>query len=138
MAIITFTYSALLSAVFIPALTMFVVFMALTGYFFLTSKKQDSGETHIEEKVQSPFQIAPALKFALFILMIKFIAALGIAYKDLIPQEIFYYGLAVISGLADVDAITQTMAANAKSGELAHIIAGTTILVAVMSNNLVK
>ncbi len=137
-AIIAFTYSALLAAVFIPALAMFVVFIGLTGYFYLTSKKQASQEVHIEEKVQSPFQIAPALKFAAFILMIKFIAALGIAYKDLIPQEIFYYGLAIISGLADVDAITQTMSANAKSGELAALIAGTTILIAVMSNNLVK
>ena len=137
-AIITFTYSALLAAVFVPAFVMFAVFMGLTGYFYLTSKKQASQEVHIEEKVQSPFQIAPALKFAAFILMIKFIAALGIAYKDLIPQEIFYYGLAVISGLADVDAITQTMAGNAKSGELAAVIAGTTILIAVMSNNLVK
>lgn len=138
MAIITFTYSALLAAVFIPAFIMFSVFMALTWYFFLTSKKQAVQEVHIEEKVQSPFQIAPAIKFALFILMIKFIAALWIAYKDLIPQELFYYGLAIISGLADVDAITQTMSGNAKSWELASVIAGTTILIAVMSNNLVK
>lgn len=91
MAIVAFTYSALLAAIFIPALAMFVVFMGLTGYFYLTSKKQASQESHIEDKVQSPFQIAPALKFAAFILMIKFISALGLAYKDIIPLELFYY-----------------------------------------------
>lgn len=40
--------------------------------------------------------------------------------------------------MADVDAITQTMSSNAKDGLVAASLAVTTILIAVMSNNMVK
>jgi uncharacterized membrane protein (DUF4010 family) len=50
--------------------------MVFTGYFYFTSRNEKSAKIHIEEKVQSPFRISPALKFAGFILMIKFIAAI--------------------------------------------------------------
>jgi len=137
-AIVGFVYVSLLSFIFIPALVMFVIFIACTGYFYYTSKQQKQEKLSIEEKVQSPFQIAPALKFAWFILIIKFIAAIGIIYKDVWGEGLFYYTLGIISGLADVDAITQTMASDAGSGSIGIVVAGTTILIAVMSNNLVK
>ena len=137
-AIVWFVYASLLGFIFIPALVMFVIFMACTWYFYVTSKNQKSGETHIEEKVESPFRLAPALKFAGFILMIKFIAAIGIIYKDIWGEGLFYYTLWIISGLADVDAITQTMASDAWAGSIGIVVAGTTILIAVMSNNIVK
>ncbi|NDK09366.1 DUF4010 domain-containing protein [Candidatus Gracilibacteria bacterium] len=137
-AIVAFVYASLLSFIFIPALVMFVIFMLCTGYFYYTSKKESSDKLSIEEKVQSPFSITPALKFAGFILLIKFIAAIGIIYKDIWGEGLFYYTLGIVSGLADVDAITQTMASDASSGGLGIVVAGTTILIAVMSNNLVK
>lgn len=43
-----------------------------------------------------------------------------------------------MSGLADVDAITQTMASNAKEGLIVASLAVSTILIAVMANNMVK
>lgn len=138
MAIIAFVASGLLWAIFFPLILMFGTYIALTLYFFFTSKQDPNSVSHIEEKVKSPFRLAPALKFAAFIVMIKFIAALGIAYEGAIPQQVFYYGLGLISGLADVDAITQTMSSNAASWELALLLAGTTIIIAVISNNLVK
>ena len=63
-AIVAFVYASLLSFIFIPALVMFVIFMLCTGYFYYTSKKESSDKLSIEEKVQSPFSITPALKFA--------------------------------------------------------------------------
>lgn len=137
-AIVGFVYASLLSFIFIPALVMFAIFMALTGYFYFTSKKETSSNPKIEEKVESPFRIAPALKFAGLILMIKFIAAIGIIYKDIWGEWLFYYTLWVVSWLADVDAITQTMASDAWAGWIGIVVAGTTILIAVMSNNIVK
>ena len=137
--IVGFTYTALLSTIFLPAMIMFFVFMMCTLYFYLTSQKQTSQSlSHIEEKIQSPFRLSPALKFAWLILAIKFIAGLGIIYKDIWGESLFYYTLGIISWLADVDAITQTMSADAKNWALWVAVAGTTILIAVMSNNMVK
>ncbi len=44
----------------------------------------------------------------------------------------------MISGLADVDAITMDMAGKSLDGSLTLVIASTTILIATMSNNIVK
>lgn len=44
----------------------------------------------------------------------------------------------MISGLADVDAITMDMAGKSLDGSLSLVIASTTILIATMSNNIVK
>ena len=63
-----------------------------------------------QENIRSPFRIAPALKFASLIVLIKFISGVGIVYKDVWGEGLFYSALGIISGLADVDAITQTMA----------------------------
>lgn len=78
------------------------------------------------------------MKFASLIVLIKFLAILGKVYENMIPPEISNYGLALISGLADVDAINMTYATGAKAGDFTTIIAATTILIAVMSNNVVK
>ena len=71
----------------------------------------------MEEKTeyQSPFQLLPAFQFAGLVVAIKFIAGIGLTYKAFLDEKIFYYGLGAMSGLADVDAITQDMAS--KSAE---------------------
>lgn len=71
-------------------------------------------------------------------MVIKFLSILGNVYQHQIPPEISNYGLALISGLADVDAINMAYSGNAKAGITTIIIAATTILIAVMSNNVVK
>jgi uncharacterized membrane protein (DUF4010 family) len=92
----------------------------------------------IEEKVKSPFSLAPALKFWLFILFIKFVAWIGLLYKEVFLWDFFYYIFWIISWFADVDAITQTMATQSHEGSVVAKLAITTILLAVMSNNIVK
>ncbi len=59
-------------------------------------------------------------------------------YQHIIDPKIFYYALGMISGLADVDAITMDMAGKSLDGSLTLVIASTTILIATMSNNIVK
>ena len=70
--------------------------------------------------------------------MIKFISGVGIIYKDIWGENIFYSALGIISGLADVDAITQTMATDSQRGLITLGVAASTIVLAVMSNNFVK
>lgn len=136
-AVVAVLYFALLADIFVPALVMLVVFLAITGYYMYHAKDEVE-DVHLEKRVQSPFKILPAIKFAGLILIIKFLAGLGIIYKDIFPEGIFYYTLGLVSGLADVDAITMTMSSDAKTGGIAGAVAATTILIAVMSNNLVK
>jgi uncharacterized membrane protein (DUF4010 family) len=62
---------------------------------------------------ESPFRLIPAMQFALVIVVVKFISGLGLIYKDILDPRIFNYALGAISGLADVDAITQDMASKA-------------------------
>ena len=72
------------------------------------------------------------------IVVVKFLSGLGIIYKAYLDPSIWNYALGAISGLADVDAITQDMASKASEGNIALMIAASTILIAAMSNNVVK
>lgn len=59
-------------------------------------------------------------------------------FEHIIPPEVSNYGIALISGLADVDGVNATYSGNARDGITSLIIASTTIIIAVMSNNVVK
>lgn len=130
---------ALIREISIPAWMMFLALLWSVWYFYFISKSKTANKTvSIENNIESPFSIAPALKFALFILFIKFVAWIGILYKEVWWEWVFYYVLWIISWLADVDAITQTMAVEAWVWNIAWTVATYTILIAVISNNLVK
>jgi uncharacterized membrane protein (DUF4010 family) len=135
----TFYNPLLVSAIFLPALVMFVTLSTSAYYFYTRAKKERL--VKIEEKentYESPFRIVPALQFALIVVVIKFFAGIGVIYSAFVPEKIFYSLLGLVSGLADVDAITQTMASNSLLGNPTLLVAASTILIAVMSNNLVK
>jgi len=129
----------LISSIWLPSLLMLFAFILFILFSYFKSKDLVKS-THIssEDKMKSPFSITPALKFGLFILFIKFIAWIWLLYKDVIGGDYFYYVLGIISWFADVDAITQTMTLQAKDGLVLGALAVSTILLAVMSNNIVK
>ena len=138
-AIVGFFSLALFHSIIIPWAAMFGAFLLATGYFYLKSLGEKSKkQANIENNVRSPFRIAPALQFAAIIVLIKFVSGVGIIYKDIWGENIFYSALGIISGLADVDAITQTMAVDAGRGLITFSVAASTVLLAVMSNNFVK
>jgi len=138
-AIVLFFSSSLFWAILIPGGAMFGAFLLATGYFYFRSKKVTKNKNmSVENEIRSPFRIVPALQFAGVIVLIKFISGIGIIYKDIWGEGLFYSALGIISGLADVDAITQTMATDSWSGLITFSIAASTILLAVMSNNIVK
>lgn len=133
-------YPKILTAIWIPATVMFFGLSGMALYYFLESLKEkvvpiDSNE---KKEYESPFQLIPAIEFAGLIAVIKFLSIVGKAYENTIPPEISNYGLAIVSGLADVDAVNMIYSGNAKAGLISLIIASTTILIAVMSNNIMK
>lgn len=129
----------MLKDIFIPVFMMFIWLASATYYFYVKGKTALAKKTvNLEWKMKSPFSIAPALKFWAFVLMIKFIAAVGLLYKDIWGENVFYYLLWIISWLADVDAITQTMAVQASDMLVPSFLASVTIILASISNNVVK
>jgi uncharacterized membrane protein (DUF4010 family) len=137
--IVFFFNIALMWVFIVPALMMFFTLALATLYFYWKARNEKPKKSlSIDEKVKSPFSITPAVKFGWFVLFIKFLAGIGLIYKDIWWEKIFYYALGIMSGLADVDAITQTMATQSKEGLILGSIATSTILLWVMSNNTVK
>jgi uncharacterized membrane protein (DUF4010 family) len=135
----TFYNPLLLSTILIPACVMFLSLLCSVVYLFRLARRERLVKiAEKEPEYESPFRIVPALQFALVVVSIKFLAGVGNIYSSFIPQDIFNYVLGLLSGLADVDAITQTMASDSLSGKPTLLIAASTILIAVMSNNIVK
>lgn len=138
--IVLFFNINMLSSIIYPSLFMLVWMILYMIYFYYSSKNKELWVENVsfeEKKYKSPFSIVPALKFASFVLFIKFIAWVWALYKD-IWWDYFFYALWVISWLADVDAISQTMAVDAIDGKVWAELAAITIIIAVISNNLVK
>ncbi|MBU0957846.1 MAG: MgtC/SapB family protein [Nanoarchaeota archaeon] len=109
--------------------------MAITGLLvsFLFSKfmKQEKDE---RIDLKSPFAIGPGIKFGLFFAFILVISKLlFILFGN---SGIFI--AALVSGLADVDAITLTLASLAAGGTVSAVVAVLGITIAVASNTVVK
>ncbi len=138
--IVLFFNINMISSIIYPSMFMLIWMVAYIIYFYLKSKKKTVVAKNLdfeEKKYSSPFSIWPALKFAWFVLIIKFIAWLWALYQD-IWWDYFFYALWLISWLADVDAVSQTMAVDSIDWKVAIELAAMTIIIAVISNNFVK
>lgn len=138
--IVLFFNINMLSSIIYPSGFMLVWMVIYMIYFYMKSKKKDVHKDNLnfeEKKFSSPFSVWPALKFAWFVLMIKFIAWVGWLYKE-VWGDYFFYVLWIISWLADVDAISQTMAVDAIDWKVWVWLASITIIIAILSNNFVK
>lgn len=131
---------AILSTIIFPAMAILLGLAGSVWYFYKKSLRapKKSLVTEKKEEYESPFELLPAIKFALVILGIKFISGIGVLYQEYIPVEAFYYILGAISGLADVDIITMEMGQKSQAETISLVVATTTILIAVISNNIVK
>lgn len=108
--------------------------LILVGFFWWRSKNDKQVKTEKVE-LESPFQFMPALKFGLFFLVILFL--IEFANRTALGESGFYL-TALISGFADVDAITISMANVARNDPNLAVIAARTITIAVIANTIVK
>ncbi len=111
-----------------PFLIMTVVGAALA---YLSLRKNPA--TGKDVVVKDPFRIIPALKLGAFFAFVLIISKLASVYFG----DTGIYAASIVSGLADVDAITLTMATLARS-TLAANVAVTSITLAAITNTLVK
>ena len=123
--------NALLKTIFIP-----LGVMAVVGYvsaLFLWMRKTKTKKIK-EIEFKQPFALAPAIKFGLFFALIILIARVA----QLVAGSVGLYFTSVLSGLADVDAITLTMSSLSATGKISSNVAATCIILAAASNTLVK
>lgn len=129
----------LLATILIPSILMMIWLVLYIIFFYKRSQKNHESTKSVEtwERIQSPFRITPALKFAGIVLLTKFIAWIGTVYSDIFWDK-FFYLLWVISWWADADALAQTMAVSAEEWLVWATVAATAIILWVMSNNMIK
>lgn len=113
---------------------MFAVSGVALACLWYYSSRADQQKKSEDLKLNSPFQLAPALKFGIFYIFILIAADLANKFFG----ESGVYAASAVSGLADVDAITISLAKLAREGELAANVATKGITIAVMINTLVK
>jgi uncharacterized membrane protein (DUF4010 family) len=122
----------ILPALIIPLGAMILTSIAIVG---ILHRKKDQQKTP-QEKVETsqPFALLPAIKFGLFFALILLLSKT----TQLLFGQTGIYITSVLSGLADVDAITLTMSNLSAAGSISTITATTAIILAVASNTLVK
>jgi len=123
---------SLLKYLIVPIGLMAVVGLGYCLYLYLQKKKPSKNTKHFE--FNSPFALGPALKFGLFFGFVLYIAKLF----QILFGDTGIYIASLLSGLADVDAITITMASLANTGDVTSVVAVSAITIAVCSNTVVK
>jgi uncharacterized membrane protein (DUF4010 family) len=98
------------------------------------NKKNNISEKREKLLLSNPFSIWPAIKFAAFFTIIIFFAKIAKIYLG--DNGLYIASLA--SGLADVDAITLTIAENTKNMDLDHTTGAISITLAIIANSIVK
>ncbi|MDZ7805018.1 MgtC/SapB family protein [Thiohalophilus sp.] len=119
----------LLLSAWLPITVMTVVMLA--GVVIIWHRKESSGDGELS--VTNPFQIKMALQFGLLLAAVMFLAEAAMAWLG----DAGIYLVALISGVADVDAITLSLASMAKS-DLADATAVHGIVIAAIVNTLFK
>lgn len=126
---------AVINPALLPTVIILLGIMGLCGYFcgIYLLKKVKLNHVH-NVPVKSPFTLIPALKFAFFFVMILLISKIFIIYLG----NSGIYLVAFISGIADVDAITISLAGLALNGHITNFTAEAGIFVAAFANTIFK
>lgn len=126
------TNPALLKPMLGPFLAMAVAGVAASGLLYLrTRTKKKDGH---EPKLSNPFELSESLKFGAAIVVVMLVSRWA---QDEFGNVALYL-TSLLAGLADVDAITLSVAGMAKKQEVAATVAVAAIYVAVLANTLTK
>ncbi|MFN7160899.1 MAG: MgtC/SapB family protein [Candidatus Gracilibacteria bacterium] len=126
----------LLPTILLPIGAMMLTSILIIGGFVLYNKKyMDSHKVLAKEPtLVSPFQILPALKFALFFLFVSFISEVAVRYFS----ENGTYIVSFLSGLADMDPVAVKASQQALNGTISSSVAAKAIVLAMITNTFTK
>ncbi|NRH26607.1 MgtC/SapB family protein [Pseudomonas sp. MS19] len=121
----------LLAQLILPLGLAALVYAAGALLHFRTAGEELQGE--VEPPLKNPFELAPALRFALLLVAILFMVEAGRYWLG----DTGVYLVSALSGLTDVDAISLTLARSSLS-DLSATVAYQGIFIAALVNSLVK
>ncbi len=121
----------LLGVIWIPLVAAGAIALVYSVYLYFAQRSMEEGDVSLS----NPFELGPAVKFGFLyagILLVSRAAQMNFGDAGIFASSI-------ISGLADVDAITLSMAQlSSSSGSLSISTASQAIVLATMSNTIVK
>ncbi len=121
----------LLVVVWAPVVGVCAASLAYCGYLYVT---QPVGEQEEPQTVRNPFRLAPAITFGVLYAVILVLSNWAQSYFG----DAGVYLSSLVAGLADVDAITLSMAQLNESGELGARTATRAIVIAAAANTVLK
>ncbi len=121
----------LLGIVWIPIVAALGVTLVYCVFLYRRHSVEKQDE---EDRFKNPFELGPALTFGLAFAVILVIAKAASMYLG----DAGIYLSSIVSGLADVDAITLSMAELSRDGSVDDLTAARAIVLAAASNTLVK
>lgn len=124
--------AGLLPLLWLPLMLMIVGILVTAGLFWRNQKQQPTDLSQ-EIDLPNPLQLAMAIKFGVLLALILLLSK---ALTNWLGDRGVYI-LALASGLVDVDAITLSLA-KMSQGEIAPRVAASGILIAAVTNTLVK
>ncbi|MCA9945674.1 MAG: DUF4010 domain-containing protein, partial [Anaerolineales bacterium] len=124
------TNRPLLGVVWLPITVAGLAGLVYGAYLYFAPRSGETGEV----AVSNPFELGPAITFGLLYGVILLVARAAQLYFG----DTGVYLSSILSGLADVDAITLSMAELSSSGNLELATAARAIVLATMSNTVVK
>ena len=113
----------------LPMVSMTVVGVVMA---FLLFRKRETIETDVA--LSDPFKLSPALKFGAFFALVLLLSKMANIYFG----QAGTYAASLVAGLADVDAITLSLATLAENSQVEGGVAVAAIPLAAMTNTLVK
>ncbi len=120
----------LLKEVWLPILSSCLVGLAYCVYLLFSQKSEEKGEMTFT----NPFDLSSAIKFGILYGVVLLVSRAGQYYLG----ETGLFLSSILSGIADVDAITLSVTELTTTGGLAIDTASHAIVVAAMTNTLVK
>ena len=123
-------YQPLLKLVWIPIAASGLIGLIYCLYLFFSQRTAEKGDIEFS----NPFDLGTAIKFGLLYALVLLVSRAAQMYLG----DTGLYLSSVISGIADVDAITLSMAELSKTGVVALPKAALAIVLATMSNTAVK
>ena len=123
------------TTILVIPLAMALVAASFALFFFIkTTKNHNLTAVKSDVKLESPFELKPALQFGFIFVFVLFALALGQQYLG----NSGIYMAAIISGFIDVDAIVLSSLESVKLGEMSAEIAKNAIGIAIFMNTLIK
>jgi uncharacterized membrane protein (DUF4010 family) len=123
-------HAPLLRSLWLPLTAAGLIGLGYGLYLYFSPRTDDEDDVH----VSNPFELGPAITFGL---LYGFILLATNAAEQFLGSAGLYIS-SIISGLADVDAITLTTAELSRNGSIEPDVATRAIVLAVVSNTCVK